>query len=112
MSVVIEELRKHWLCTTDENCIDIPLTDVNQLNLLGEQPIHIAAWKCGSEEILWLLGNGANINSVGDFGMTPLHYAYMGRKPENVQVLLAAGATTTIRCERGLRPGEGYGITY
>jgi ankyrin repeat protein len=107
MSVVFEKLSEYWCSQTDDDCLDIPLTEVNQLNALGEQPIHIAAWKCGPEEILWLLDHGADINSIGDFGMTPLHYAYMAKKIDNVKILLKAGADSTIRCERGLLPGEG-----
>lgn len=108
MSIVLKKIEEFWHHLTDDNCLDIPLIDVNQLNVLGEQPIHIAAWKCGPEEIEWLVKNGADVNSLGDFGMTPLHYAYMGRKLENVATLLRAGANAGIRCDRGLLPGDGY----
>ena len=107
MSLVLERLSQYWWCQTDENCLDIPLTEVNQLNLLGESPIHIAAWKGCSEDILWLLDNGANINQRGEFDMTPLHYAYMGGKRENIETLLNAGADPTIRCNYGLLPHDG-----
>lgn len=103
---VLEKLEEHWWCEVDEDGIDIPLTDVNQLNVLGESPIHIAAWKGAPEDIQWLLDNGADINQRGDFGMTPLHYAYMGGNIENIEVLLQAGADQTIRCEYGLLAHE------
>ena len=107
MSIVLENLRKHWLCALDDDALDIPLTDVNQVNELGESPIHIAAWKGRPEDVRWLLENGADINQKGDFGMTPLHYAYMGGKRENIEILLNAGADPSLRCEAGLLPQDG-----
>jgi ankyrin repeat protein len=104
---VLERLQEHWWCQTDEMGYDIPLTEVNQLNVLGEAPIHIAARYGSAEDIRWLLANGADINQRGDFDMTPLHYAYMGGKRENVEALLAAGADPTLRCDHGLLPNEG-----
>jgi ankyrin repeat protein len=109
MSMVLERLREYWWCLTDDNCLDIPLTEVNQLNILGEQPVHIAAWRSAPRDLQWLIDNGADINSIGDLGMTPLHYAYMGHKPENVKLLLYAGADPNIRCDRGLLPNESEG---
>lgn len=107
MSLVLENLRQHWWCLTDDECIDIPLTVVNQLNLFGESPIHIAAWKGTPQDILWLLNNGANLSQRGEFGMTPLHYAYMGGKRENIEFLLNASADTNALCDFGLLPNEG-----
>ena len=107
MLEVLERLREHWWCQTDEMGHDIPLTEVNQLNALGETPIHIAARMGSAEDILSLLANGADINQRGDFDMTPLHYAYMGGKRENIEALLGAGADPTLRCDWGLLPNEG-----
>jgi ankyrin repeat protein len=106
MSIVFDKLQQYWWSLTDDNCIDIPLTTVNQLNMLGESPIHIAAWRGSAEDVEWLIKNGANVNALGDLGMTPLHYAYMARKPETIKVLLEAGANPSLRCERGLLPAE------
>ncbi|NOS72994.1 MAG: ankyrin repeat domain-containing protein [Methyloglobulus sp.] len=91
----------------DEDALDIPLTHVNQLNSLGEAPIHIAAWKGSVTDLSWLLENGADVNQPSEFKMTPLHYAYMGDKPENIKVLLKAGANQTARTEMGLLPAGG-----
>ncbi|MRD46060.1 ankyrin repeat domain-containing protein [Caenimonas koreensis] len=107
MLEVLERLREYWWCQTDEMGYDIPLTDVNQLNALGEAPIHIAARSGSAEDIRSLLENGADISRRGDFEMTPLHYAYMGGKRENIEALLAAGADPTLRCDRGFLPHEG-----
>jgi len=107
MSLVLDNLRQYWWCLMDEDGGDIPLTDVNQVNVFGESPIHIAAWKGSLEDIQWLLNNGADINQRGEFEMTPLHYAYMGGKRENIEILLKAGADPNLRCDQGMLPSDG-----
>jgi ankyrin repeat protein len=107
MSLILERLRQYWWCLMDEDGLDIPLSDVNQVNVLGESPIHIAAWKGGAEDVQWLLNNGADVNQRGEFGMTPLHYAYMGGNRENIEILLNAGGDPSLRCDHGLLPHEG-----
>jgi ankyrin repeat protein len=107
---VLEQLQQYWWNLTDEHGHDIPLTSVQQKNALGESPIHIAAWKGTPEDIEWLVTHGANINEPGEFGMSPLHYAYMSCKTENVRAVLAAGADTSLRCDRGLLADEGRAI--
>src|SRR5689334_8080621 len=101
---VLERLRVHWWCLTDDLGRDIPLTEINQLNALGEGPIHIAAWKGTVEDVRSLLENGADANQRGEFGMTPLHYADMARSREKIECLLKGGADPTLRCDRGLLP--------
>jgi Ankyrin repeats (many copies) len=100
-------LREHWWCALDDIGHHVPLVAVNQVNALGEAPIHIAAWKGSPADVTWLIENGADISRRGDFGMTPLHYAYMGQQQENTKVLLEAGADPEARCDRGLRPADG-----
>ena len=104
---VLAHLEPHWRCVMDETANYTPLTHVQQLNAFGEAPIHIAAWKCGPSDVEWLLQNGANLEQQGAHQMTPLHYAYLGEKAENVQVLLSAGANPGARTEMGLLPAGG-----
>ncbi|MNY07373.1 Ankyrin repeats (3 copies) [compost metagenome] len=104
--LVFDKLRQYWWASVDDEGYDIPLTQVDQMNAIGERPIHIAAWKGDVEDVVWLLQNGADVNQRGDFLMTPLHYAYMGKKNENVKVLLKFGADELARCDRGLFPYE------
>ena len=110
MLEVLERLREHWWCQIDDLGHDIPLTQVNQLNALGEAPIHIASRNGSADDIRALLTNGADINQRGDFGMTPLHYAYMGGQQANIEALLSAGVDPTLRCDRGLLPQDGRSL--
>jgi ankyrin repeat protein len=91
----------------DELANYTPLTHIHQLNAFGEAPIHIAAWKCGPGDLEWLLQNGAELEQQGAHQMTPLHYAYLGEKAENVRFLLSAGANPRARTEMGLLPAGG-----
>ena len=48
------------------------LTNVNARNMLGETPVHGAAWK-GHDEIVGLLvGRGADVAAKNNEGKTPL----------------------------------------
>jgi len=107
MSLVLEKLQQFWWCKVDDDGVDIPLTDVNQYNVFGESPIHLAASKGEPEDIRWLVAHGADINQPGDWGMTPLHYAYKAKKKDNIVTLLDCGADPNLRCEAGLLPHEG-----
>lgn len=103
---VLSKLQRHWWPEVDESGHDVPLVSVNQRNVFGERPIHVAAWKGDPEDISWLLENGAEINQLGEFQMTPLHYAYMRGKLDNVEILIERGANRFARCDRGLLPNE------
>lgn len=106
---ILDKLRQHWWAALDEDGHEIPLTEVNQMNVLGEYPIHIASWKGNPDDVAWLLENGADVNQRGDFFMTPLHYAYMGGRKETIKILLDHGADELARCDRGLLPSESQG---
>ena len=102
----LEKLKKYWWAVVDEDGRDVSLEGVNQNNALGESPIHIAAWKGDPSDIQWLFDQGAQLNERGDFDMTPLHYAYMGAKEDNIKLLLKLGADPSTRCDRGFMPHE------
>jgi ankyrin repeat protein len=104
---VLASLEPHWQYVLDDWGHDVPLTHVDQLNSYGEALIHIAAWKGTVTDIRWLLDNGANLEQRGEHDMTPLHYAYIGGKQENIEALLKAGADRSARTEMGLLPAGG-----
>src|ERR1700755_1332908 len=99
MSIVFQRLSQYWWSPVDENGHDIPLTDGNQLNVFGDTPLHIAAQQLGPEDLRWLIEQGAGVNKKGEYGLTPLHHAYMGGKTENIDLLISFGADQTARCE-------------
>ena len=103
---IFDRLQPHWWASLDEDGNDIPLTRVSQMNVLGEYPIHIAAWKGEASDVTWLLQNDADVNQRGEFLMTPLHYAYMGGNEEIIKALLKFGADEFAQCDRGLLPHE------
>ena len=104
---VLRNLEPHSRCVIDERGHDVPLTVLDQLNSWGEAPIHIAAWKGTAADVAWLLESGAALEQPGAHGMTPLHYAYMGANPDNIEALLKAGADPAARTHMGLLPGGG-----
>jgi ankyrin repeat protein len=104
---VFERLEPHWRHVMDDDANYIPLTRVDQLNQLGEAPLHIAARHGTDLDVRSLLALGADVNQLSEFGMTPLHYAYMGGRTENVEILLGAGADPTARTRFGLLPAGG-----
>ncbi|QIL80983.1 hypothetical protein G7047_14575 [Diaphorobacter sp. HDW4A] len=106
MLTKLKKLEQYWWPLTDDNGLDIPLTEITQKNVFGEMPIHIAAWKGTPEDITSLISGGANIEEIGEYGMTPLHYAYMGKKTANVELLIELGANRLAKCEMGLMPHE------
>ncbi|MEV6771813.1 ankyrin repeat domain-containing protein [Nocardia sp. NPDC051030] len=77
--------------------------DTNEDGLL-----HIAAGRGDLETIRLMLGAGANVNQLGDMGMTPLHYAYaaLRKMTSVVDFLIANGASLEIRNEFGRLPAD------
>jgi ankyrin repeat protein len=104
---VLARLDQYWWALMDDDLLDIPLTRLDQLNVFGEGPIHLAAWKGTEQDIACLVRHGADVNQPGEFGMAPLHYARMGGKRENIQALLDLGAYQEQRSDLGVRPNEG-----
>lgn len=53
----------------------MPIPTINTKSLFGDYPINIAATRGEIEEISLLLNSGADIDSRGEHGYTPLHNA-------------------------------------
>ncbi len=66
----------------------------------SNKPLHIAsAWVNDIEIIKLLIASGAKVNSIGNLGNTPLHYAIYRDKPklDIIQLLLVNGARTDMK---------------
>lgn len=80
----------------DRSLINQAETDSDDPRKSSEKkPIHVAAEAPSVEAVRWLLENGADVNSLGDYHLTPLHSA---ASAEVVELLLKKKADTTIRC--------------
>ena len=79
----------------------IDLTDVNQVGLLGERPLDVAATRADIEEIYTLLKGGADVNAAGELGSTALHEAVSQGHVSAVTILLEFGARIDLRNDFG-----------
>jgi ankyrin repeat protein len=64
-------------------------------NELDNEPLHEGCWAKHTKMIRLLLDRGANVNAVGDWGRTPLHFAVWDGGDgagEIVEMLVQAGA--------------------
>ena len=75
-----------------------PPLGVNDTNVLGDTPLHLACHWTDAEGVAALLAAGANVNALGDIGQTPL---FRAKSVRIVDLLLAAGADPSIKDEFG-----------
>lgn len=67
----------------------------------GDTPLHVFIWGNETENALFLIENGININAVGDMGETALHVALHQNNEIMIKALLNANAQTDIISEFG-----------
>lgn len=72
--------------------IDRSIDSVHSRGISGDQPLHIAALWGDSELIETFLEAGADIDSAGEYGFTPLHYAIQQDNVEAARLLIERGA--------------------
>lgn len=80
---------------------DAQITEVNQRGLSGDTMLHIAAWQGNQEDINNSILLGANINSIGDLGNTPLHQAVLSEQTGSIKILLEHNINIGITNESG-----------
>ncbi len=67
----------------------------------GDTPLHVFIWGGETEKALRLIGEGADVDAVGDMGETPLHAALHQHDRKVIDALLKAGARTDIVSDFG-----------
>ena len=67
----------------------------------GDNALHVFIWGNETENALFLIENGVDINAVGDMGETPLHAALHQNNIPVIKALLNADARTDIVSEFG-----------
>ncbi|GBC63203.1 hypothetical protein DENIS_4197 [Desulfonema ishimotonii] len=71
------------------------------LACLGCTTVHRAASTGNTEEMLFLISRGSDLNAADENGMTPLMLAVQEDQPDMVAVLLANGAATDLENRQG-----------
>lgn len=80
------------LVEEDKSVIGKPVSDSTP-----DQPLHLAVWQNRMKVALFLIEQGADVNTIGDLGKTPLHYASINGCLKLAKVLLEHGANPNIR---------------
>ena len=75
--------------------------NVNSRTPYNDQIIHIVSCNGDVDSLALLLENGANINSQGESGFTPLHYSVEQEKHDLLAYLVKNGADTSLRNDDG-----------
>ncbi|MEP3245726.1 MAG: ankyrin repeat domain-containing protein [Sneathiella sp.] len=74
---------------------------LNSRDLDGDTPLHILMHRGHNYGCHLLIEAGADVNAIGDLGLTALHYAIRRENEEMITLLLKAGARQDITCEFG-----------
>ncbi|MGI9303852.1 MAG: ankyrin repeat domain-containing protein [Gammaproteobacteria bacterium] len=66
--------------------------------------LHRAITRRDLEAVVLMLSLGADVNNIGVYGLTPLHGAAWDNAPAIAQTLVAYGADTTLKDDKGRTP--------
>jgi Ankyrin repeats (3 copies) len=86
---------------------------IHDRNELQNEPLHEACWAKHLNMVRLLIERGADVNSRGDFGETPLHYAVRDAGTESIPIvalLLEAGADVEAKDERLRQNALGFAL--
>jgi ankyrin repeat protein len=92
MRLTLEEALDRIIAADLPGFMDRPIDSVHSRAKSGDQPLHIAALWGDTDLIEAFLVAGADIDSQGEDGFTPLHYAIEQDKAEAARLLIARGA--------------------
>ena len=68
---------------------------------VGETPLQYLAIENKCKAVMWLINNGADVNTVNEFNETPLHNAARLAYHDMCKLLLENGAKTNVKCHIG-----------
>lgn len=83
--------------------------DINQKDVVGYTALNYAANVSSgfsTVPLKYLIENGGNVNTISNQGGTPLHNAAAAGNRQAINILIRAGADTSIRNNQGLRYDE------
>lgn len=104
----IKELQKkyYYLTNYQSENFDDPIDPLTYVDSNGDSLLHIAAGHGDLRSVELLLKSGLDVNQLGDMGYTALHYAKRNKKMDVYELLLAHGASRSIRSEFGTLPDD------
>ena len=77
---------------------------VHHRGAFDSQVLHLAAFRGSTTDVEAFIALGADINAIGDLGLTPLHYAVLGGHADTVALLMEHGAQQDMPNEFGETP--------
>lgn len=86
---------------THPEFLGIDVVAVNQPGAVDDTLLHLATGDGATDDVIALLQCGADANSIGDLGNTPLHTAALMGQLACAEILLSHGANLEIRNEFG-----------
>lgn len=100
------QLKYDYLINYESSDPTDPIDPLTYVDSNGDNLMHIAAQIGDLATIVLLVETGMDVNQTGDMGSTPLHYAYDGKHQPAIEFLLANGASTNVRNDFGILPGQ------
>jgi len=85
-------------CYSTGGFLQEPPLAVNDTNMFGDTPLHLVCGWGDVEAVTKLLAAGADVNALGEKGMTPLFYATSVKVAD---LLLTAGVDPSVVSELG-----------
>jgi ankyrin repeat protein len=77
---------------------------VHHRGAFDSQVLHLAAFRGSTTDVEAFIALGADINAIGDLGLTPLHYAVLGGHADTAALLMEHGARQDMPNEFGETP--------
>lgn len=99
MSTLFEQYQKHVEFLGGDT-----IEGVHHRGAFDSQVLHLAAFRGSLAHAKAFIALGADINAIGDLGLTPLHYAVLGGHADTVALLMARGAQGNKQNEFGETP--------